>query len=159
MILHVNGGLGKTEVAGATMAAGNGNVVEGKTGNYRDLANRSVKDGMTPDHIPSYASVEKSLRDAGYELSPEDLKELRNNTSCVVVKTCDHQSYSRTYGGRNSTSQISSDSINLYSAAEKNLAIWEQVWKNKNWSDQEIKQVKTEIHRIFFESKGIKYEP
>ena len=44
----------------------NQNVVEGEVGDYSNLSSRSKKDGMTPDHIPSFGAIEKAMRDAGY---------------------------------------------------------------------------------------------
>lgn len=139
---------------------GNSNVTEGETGIYGDLASRSVRDGMTPDHIPSFASVRKAVEDSGIELSPAQLKALRNNTNCVVVKTCDHQSFSRTYGGRNSQSQILADAEDLKKAANADLDTWEPVWRDNGWSDADIALARKEVHNLnrkTFEELGIPY--
>ncbi len=135
-------------------------VKQGETGNYGGLSSRSVKDGLTPDHIPSFASVKKALRDSGINLSDSQLRALRNNTNCVVVKTCDHQSFSRTYGGRNSTAKVDIDSKDLYKAAELDLDTWEPVWRSQGWSSSKISATRAEVHRLnkeTFKKLGISY--
>lgn len=137
-------------------------VDEGDVGRYGDLAPKSIGDGLTPDHIPSFASVRKALDDADIEMSDDQLRALRNNTNCVVVQTCDHQSFSRTYGGRNSQNQIKNDSKELYRAVEADLNTWEVVWKKNGWSNKKIEQTRNEVHRLnnnLFKEMGISYEP
>ncbi|QPG04613.1 hypothetical protein IT774_10240 [Salinimonas marina] len=135
-------------------------VNEGEVGTFGGLAPRSIKDGMTPDHVPSYASVRKALDDADIEISDEQMKALRNNTICVVVKTCDHQSFSRTFGGRNSKSKIESDAKDLYEAAEADLQTWEPVWESNGWTRDQIKSAREQVHKAnknLFKDLGIKY--
>src|SRR5690606_20582819 len=123
-------------------------VAEGETGTYGELAPRSIGDGLTPDHIPSYAAVERALKDADIDLPREQLEALRKNTNCVVVKTCDHQSFSRTYGGRNSSNQIKTDAQDLYRAAEADLNTWEPIWRENGWTDSKIQQTRKEVHQL-----------
>ncbi|PBQ04214.1 hypothetical protein CCL17_07835, partial [Pseudomonas congelans] len=51
-------------------------VEEGEVGTYGENAPRSVGDGLTPDHIPSFAAVKDALRRQGVELSDSELKAL-----------------------------------------------------------------------------------
>lgn len=140
-----------------------GNVIEGEVGPYGDLAQRSIRDGMTPDHIPSFAAVRENLRRNGVDvdsLSDADIRALRNNTNCVVVKTCDHQSFSRTYGGRNNQAQVQLDAQDLRRAADADLDSWEPVWRQNGWSESDIATARREVHeynRRTFEDLGIDY--
>ena len=137
------------------------NVVEGEVGTYGFTAPRSVGDGLTPDHIPSFAAVKESLRQMGVELTDAELRALRNNTNCVVVKTCSHMADSRTFGGRNSPEKIKLDGSDLYKAAEADIDTWMPVWKNEGWSASKIENTRNQIHELnknLFEGMGLKYE-
>ncbi|WP_236218699.1 two-partner secretion domain-containing protein [Pseudomonas rhodesiae] len=137
------------------------NVVEGEVGTYGFTAPRSVGDGLTPDHIPSFAAVKESLRQMGVELTDAELKALRNNTNCVVVKTCSHMADSRTFGGRNNSEKIKLDGSDLYKAAEADIDTWMPVWKNEGWSASKIDNTRNQIHELnkrLFEGMGLKYE-
>ena len=139
------------------------NVVEGETGTFGELSPRSVKDGLTPDHIPSFAAVKENLSRSGVDvdsLSNADIRALRNNTNCIVVKTCDHQQFSRTFGGRNNRTQIQADAANLHKAANADLDTWEPVWRKNGWSDADISRARKEVHELnrqHFEKLGIPY--
>ena len=134
-----------------------------ETGPYGDLSPRSARGGLTPDHIPSFAAVKESLRQNGVDvdsLSDADLRALRNNTNCVVVSTCDHQAFSRTYGGRNSQSQIQSDGVDLMRVSDADLNAWESVWRANGWTETDIIRTRQEVHtlnRQLFEELGIPY--
>jgi hypothetical protein len=75
-----------------------------EVGKYGDLAPRSRNDGLTPDHIPSYASVKLRIEALyGRELTELEAKQLMKNTNTIIIGTKMHQQVSRTYGGRNLT--------------------------------------------------------
>lgn len=136
-------------------------VAEGEVGTYGSTAPRSVGDGLTPDHIPSFAAVKESLRQMGVELTDVELKALRNNTNCVIVKTCSHMTESRTFGGRNNSEKVRLDGSNLYKAAEADIDTWVPVWKSEGWSASKIKNTRKELHEAnekLFQEIGIKYE-
>ena len=93
-------------------------------------------------------------------LSNADIRALRNNTNCVVVKTCDHQQFSRTFGGRNNQPQVQMDAADLRRAADADLDTWEPVWRSNGWSDADIRRARQEVHdlnRQRFEELGISY--
>ena len=91
-------------------------------GTYKQLSARSVGDGLTPDHIPSFAAIRESIENQiGRKLTPTQLRELRNETTSIVYDTVMHQQHSRTYGGRNNRAQIASDALNLRGAAELDM--------------------------------------
>jgi hypothetical protein len=71
-----------------------------------------VGDGLTGDHIPSFAALKKDfeLRNPGKPI-PESL--LRDRGVTVVLKGTDHATLSRTYAGRNATAQILEDAMDL----------------------------------------------
>ncbi|WP_162276119.1 hypothetical protein [Pseudomonas poae] len=136
-------------------------VAEGEVGTYGSTAPRSVGDGLTLDHIPSFAAVKESLRQMGVELTDVELKALRNNTNCVIVKTCSHMAESRTFGGRNNPEKVRLDGSNLYKAAEADIDTWVPVWKSEGWSASKIKNTRKELHEAnekLFQEIGIKYE-
>jgi hypothetical protein len=87
------------------------------TGTFKDMRRRSVKDGMTPDHIPSFAAIKKVLEtNLGRKLTEDEARHLRDTTNTLVYSTRLHQQFSRTYGGRNNPTQILQDSQNLQRA-------------------------------------------
>jgi hypothetical protein len=71
-----------------------------EAGSYSELAARSVRDGMSPDHIPSHAARRAALeRRLGRDLTPAEDRALRNAGTCLMVPSCMHVEASRTYGG------------------------------------------------------------
>jgi hypothetical protein len=87
------------------------------TGTAKEIRHRSVKDGMSPDHIPSFAAIKKVLEtNLGRKLTNYESRNLRDATNAIVYSTRLHQQYSRTYGGRNNPAQILQDSTDLQRA-------------------------------------------
>ena len=90
------------------------------------------------------------------------IREIRKNTTCVVVKTCSHIANSRTFGGRNNAEQVKLDGSNLYKAADADIDTWVPTWKSEGWSNAKIDQVRSAVHaanKKFFDEMGVKYEP
>jgi hypothetical protein len=91
-------------------------------GTYGDLSPNSVGDGLTPDHIPSFAAIVKNIEvSSGIKLTEEQKTSLRLNTNCLVYSTCTQQQESRNYGGRNNPTQIEQDSQDLRAAALRDI--------------------------------------
>jgi len=81
--------------------------------------------GKTPDHIPSYKSIEKFLILKGVPNISNKRKDnplLVDNTSALNINTIEHQKGSRTFGGRNNNSVSDLDSEDLLSASLKDIA-------------------------------------
>lgn len=115
---------------------------------------------MSPDHIPSFASIKRMLSEQGVDLTPGELRAIRKNTTCVVVQTCDHITFSRTFGGRNSTDRIALDAGDLYKAATADLNAWEPVWRANGWTQTQIDTARELVHdmnRELFSNYGILY--
>jgi hypothetical protein len=70
------------------------------------------------DHRPSFAAQKKAaeMANGNKPLSPEAAAKLRNNTPAVATPRAEHQAKSRTYGGRNTQSQINADAADLEAA-------------------------------------------
>ena len=126
-----------------------GSVTELETGQYQPLANRSRGDGLTPDHIPSHAA-RRSAAEAqlGRPLTDQEDRALRNVGNCLVVRTCDHQQISRTYGGRNNATQIEADAQNLRAAAEADVAVWREFLVQDGYSPREVDRAIAELHSL-----------
>ena len=55
---------------------------------------------MTPDHIPSHATVKKYMESKlGRELTVDEARLLRDEGTTLLYETELHQKFSRTYGG------------------------------------------------------------
>jgi hypothetical protein len=108
-------------------------------GTYGELAPNSAKDGLTPDHIPSFAAIRETREaELGRELSAGEERELRNTTNCIVYGTCTHQQESRTYGGRNTQTQIQQDAKNLLAAQERDLQAIRSALINEGNTPQDV---------------------
>jgi filamentous hemagglutinin len=104
-----------------------GSVVELEVGTFGDLARRSARDGLTPEHIPSFASVKANVeRQLGRQLTAAEEAALRNQTNAIVVPTRSHMDFSRTYGGRNSPQKILEDSLDQQRAFQLDRQAWRQ---------------------------------
>ena len=89
---------------------------------YATSAKNSIKDQMTPDHIPSFAALRKNLETKlGRPLEPLEAAELRKGGTSLLYETNLHEQFSRTYGGRNTASQITEDASDLFKAAQKDM--------------------------------------
>ena len=127
----------------------NGSVDELETGPYQPLAARSQRDGLTPDHIPSHAARRANAeRDLGRPLTPQEERVLRNSGNCLVVRTCDHLEISRTFGGRNSASQIERDSQDLRAAAEADLQVWRDFYIAEGYDPVEVDRAIADLHAL-----------
>ena len=134
--------------AGTTAARIGATVRPLEVGNYSDLAARSARDGMTPDHIPSFAAVRSHIEaQIDGTLTPAQLRELRNNTTAIVYDTSLHQQFSRTYGGRNSAAQIAGDASDLRAAADADMARLRPHLIQQGMSPSEVDAAFAAIHR------------
>jgi len=115
------------------------NVDELEVGTCRNLADRSKKDGLTPDHIPSFASIrarrERKLRRT---LDDAEARVLNDTSNAVVVSSSAHQAFSRTNGGRNSKSQVEEDSYDPSAAFLRDLAVWTPILVQLGHSPQAV---------------------
>ena len=84
---------------------------------YKNLKQRSiVGDNLDLDHIPSFAAQIKSLeKSLGRQLTREEKYKLKNEATAIAIPKEIHKK-SRTYGGRNSSSQTLKDSKDLCGA-------------------------------------------
>ena len=84
---------------------------------YKNLKQRSiVGDNLDLDHIPSFAAQIKSLeKSLGRQLTREEKYKLKNEATAIAIPKEVHKN-SRTYGGRNSSSQTLKDSKDLCGA-------------------------------------------
>lgn len=106
---------------------------------YATSAKNSIKDGMTPDHIPSFASLKKNLESKlNRSLTEAEANKLKNETTTLLYETSIHQQFSRTYGGRNLDSQI----IKILSEQEKGKTVMEICQEQKSNNYLTIKTIK-----------------
>ena len=75
--------------AGNILLSKKADVTQLEVGNYESLAKRSIKDGLTPDHIPSFAAVKKAaeIDSGGVILSRKDRQKLYKSSNCLVYDT------------------------------------------------------------------------
>lgn len=94
--------------------------------------------GMTPDHIPSYKSIEKFLINKGVPNISNKRKNnilLVDNTSAININTIEHQKGSKTFGGRNNSEVSEADSKDLLTASIEDISVFAAyliLEKNKN---------------------------
>ena len=116
----MEGEVPKTGSDGGKVAT-NKPVASGDKGTYGELKAQKKAHGETEpmdmDHRPSYAAQKKNLENQlGRELTPAEAKALKDNTPTVATPRKDHQQKSRTYGGRNTQTQIEADAADLEKA-------------------------------------------
>ncbi|WP_415846546.1 S-type pyocin domain-containing protein [Vibrio aerogenes] len=118
-----------------------------EVGTYGDLAPRSVKDGMDIDHIPSFKAIEKWASN-GEDLTSEEIKALKNATNGLAIPTEVHRKCSRTYGGRNSDRQSTIDSMDLESAAKKDMSVIRGCLKEHGYSNKDINDAFDRLNKL-----------
>jgi hypothetical protein len=149
-------------VSGLTQRSADSGVEEGEVGSYAMVQFlEKTGDKLTGDHQPSGAAVKEALREALHlallsPLTRSQAKEAYKKAVTVVVKESWHILESRTYGGRNSSTQIKQDAADLYAAAVKDFQILEKDWRSKGWQQTDIDEVWTELHaaRLLFFKTG-----
>ena len=101
-------------------------VKVGDVGKYKDLVARGrVGDGLTPDHIPSCASLiaaeEASRKKACLpKLTTKEKNQIRDNGNCVVVPHNLHVA-GETYGGKNTKDKIAQDAKDPSAAQKRDM--------------------------------------
>lgn len=85
---------------------------------YEALRRRALTgDALEHDHIPSAAALIRAAeREKGERLTSAEIRELYNNAASIELPESVHRA-TRTYGGRNTRSQIADDARDLAAAA------------------------------------------
>lgn len=120
-------------------------VKPGDKGNYGDLKDQKAANGETEplqmDHQPSFAAQVKAKEtELGRKLSPQELKDLKNNTPAVASPTEVHQQTSPTYGGRNTAAQSDADAKDLQGAAARDKAAFDKAMSQRQSQQQQNQQ-------------------
>jgi hypothetical protein len=130
-------------------AAGRGAVSPLEVGAYGKQSRRSIGDDLTPDHVPSFAAIRTHVESQlGRPLSAAEARQLRNETSTIMIDTDIHQQVSRTYGGRNSGTQIGADASDLGNAARLDEAAYSQALRDRGYSQRQINDAFTKLHEV-----------
>lgn len=74
----------------------------------------------------------------GRPLTPVEATQLRNGTNTLVIDTDIHQQVSRTYGGRNSPSQIALDASDLGAAARRDQVALQKQLIDRGYTQRQI---------------------
>ena len=103
-------------------------------------------DGLTGDHQPSGAAVKEAIRELLHSslnrpLTRSMAQNAYKKAITLVVTDAWHKADSRTYGGRNSKSQILQDAQDLVTAAMEDWKKTVQGLRDEGLSDQEIEDV------------------
>ena len=88
-------------------------------------------------------SVENKL---GRSLTPAEATKLRNETNTLMIDTDLHQQSSRTYGGRNTSDQVSRDALNLGAAALRDEAALRPQLTSRGYTQQQIDEAFARLH-------------
>jgi len=124
-------------------------VFELEVGRAGELSGRSYRDGLTPDHIPSFAAIRANIEaQTGRQLRPEQLKTLYERTYAIVIRTQTHQQASRTYGGRNTSEQVRADSQNLQRAVQLDRAAYRQRLIEQGHSPQAVDEAFRQLDQL-----------
>lgn len=107
-------------------------------------------DKLTGDHQPSGAAVKEALRLRLHALTPGMLtRSMAANAYeravTMVMPERWHRKCSRTYGGRNTKAQISSDAADLGAASEKDWAPTAKEMQSSGLTKQQIQKYRQEF--------------
>lgn len=126
-----------------------------------------VGDNLTGDHQPSGAAIKLALRLAlhlnlNHPLTRGKLGNAYRRAVTIVVTDKWHKSQSRTYGGRNTPSQISGDAADLDAAARadwKRLSVHLKLQKISKPQRRAIKRRLNLAQVRFFKTGRIQFDP
>ncbi|KAA5999777.1 MULTISPECIES: VENN motif pre-toxin domain-containing protein, partial [unclassified Pantoea] len=122
-------------------------------GSYKELKAREVVgDGLEHDHIPSFAAIKKSKEiELGRPLTEAETKNLYQNSTAVEVPKDVHQA-GPTYGGKNKSSQVELDAMNLCGAECRDTDSLRKNMLDKGYDpglvDDAIQQIKERNRQI-----------
>jgi|GEM_PF-7065638 len=122
-------------------------VSPGQVGSYRELKRQEIPgDRMAHDHIPSSAALKEradqiAQEKLGRKLTKQERAELHRQAQTIEVHQDLHAKISRTYGSRNTRSQIAQDAGDLPAAIEHDIASYTEFFKKEGWTDAQIHDV------------------
>lgn len=119
-----------------------------EVGTYGQQAARSVKDGLTPDHIPSIAAVTQTFERTFGPMQLVERSALRRATPTIAIPSNVHVSSSRTYGGRNTVAQILADSHDLANANKLDRMAYQQALRQQGYTQRQIDDAFNELERL-----------
>lgn len=116
-------------------------------GKYQELKkNSDIGDGLDHDHIPSVKAIIKSMEvRRGKEISHEEIRLIHKNANAIAVARKLHLN-SRTFGGRNTKTQIDKDADDLGAAAAKDLEVFKKNALELGHSEDDINHAMEELH-------------
>ena len=121
-------------------------------------------DGLTGDHQPSGAAIKEAIRlklhsSLNQVLTRQMASNAYKKAITIVMTDKWHKAQSRTYGGRNTSTQISDDAQDLVQAA---ISDWQRTVPElkKHFTDQEIQNIwdgLNDLRKDFFATGDAQY--
>lgn len=149
--LNATKSIGRGEAQTISGLPFNYGVKVGDVGSYKIIQHlEKTGDGLTGDHQPSGASIKEAIRLELHQKLNQVLTRSMARTAylkaiTIVVTDKWHKKYSRTYGGRNTHQQISSDAADLAKAAMDDFIILVDDLVNSGYSPDNIQVMYEEL--------------
>ncbi|SUB16218.1 Filamentous hemagglutinin [Pantoea agglomerans] len=126
-------------------------------GSFKELKDRAVVgDGLEHDHIPSFAAIRQAKEnELGRKLTPTEEKSLYNNATAIEVPKDVHQA-GRTYGGKNTPSQIKEDAIDLCGAECRDTDLHRKNMLDRGYDPKLVDDAIIEIKKKKFSNRSNK---
>ncbi|WP_258019324.1 S-type pyocin domain-containing protein [Pseudomonas chlororaphis] len=119
-----------------------------EVGPANDLSNRSAKDGLDIDHIPSQKALEVFLNENVPGISQPEVKDHLRKAPSIAIPHKVHQKYSETYGGRNTKTQQAKDAADLRTAVDTNLDAIKPYLLEEGFTEEQIEMARTNLHNL-----------
>ncbi|HII3694953.1 TPA: VENN motif pre-toxin domain-containing protein, partial [Pasteurella multocida] len=128
-------------------------VRELEVGSYNSLKKREkIGDNLEHDHIPSFAAIKRNREiELGRPLTRVEIKKLRDEGTAVELPKEIHKD-SRTYSGKNTSSQIEGDASDLCKAQMCDLSKLRSNLLNRGYDEKMVNDV---INKIIERNKRL----
>ena len=115
---------------------------------YKDFTGRSRQGKYEADHMPSKAAVKRYIQKEYPGLERDIIDSMANSVAAVVIPKEVHQKISQTYGGRNSSDQISMNAKNLRSALDMNFEAIKPALKEYGVTEEQLETARSRMHKL-----------
>lgn len=119
-----------------------------EVGPYNELSGRSRGDGLDIDHIPSRKALEAFIQQTYPDFETNEIAVLLKRAPSIAIPTDVHRRYSETYGGRNTPTRQSLDTVDLRSTVNGNFDAIKEGLLALGFNEQEIETSRDALHKL-----------